>query len=80
VVGGGADTAEAAAPTRPNSPHWLSYSGTGPSSSFFLAGAGGPEGFLYLSDTRKDAIIDKLAAAGGNGIYFQAVRSHGGDG
>lgn len=66
-------------------PAWLSYHGGGP---HFLAGAGDPEDFLYRGtlnadgtrDGDQEEIIEKLASSGANGIYFQAVRSHGGDG
>lgn len=69
----------------PGNPSWLRYAGGGP---HFLAGAGDPENFLYrgarLADGTRDgdqqALIDKLIASGANGIYVQAVRSHGGDG
>lgn len=54
----------------------------------YLCGPGDPEGFLYrgrrLPDGTRDgdqeALIDKLIRHGGNCIYMQAVRSHGGDG
>jgi hypothetical protein len=87
--GGGGGSASQAACVEPpvvrdpSSRHRLSYEcavlGDG-QRSFFLAGAGGSEGFLYLPAARKAAIIDKLAAEGGNAIYFHSVRSHGGDG
>ncbi|MCK5101905.1 MAG: hypothetical protein KAR17_03790, partial [Cyclobacteriaceae bacterium] len=54
---------------------------------FFLCGAGSPEGFLYRgkrnSDGTRDGdqedMINKMIQHGGNGIYFIAVRTHGGD-
>lgn len=54
----------------------------------FIAGAGDPEDFLYRGKRRadgtrdgdQDQIIAKLARTGANGIYFQIIRSHGGDG
>ncbi len=57
-------------------------------SRFFMAGPGDPEGFLYRGSRNADgtrngdqlALIGKLAGTGANCIYFQAVRSHGGDG
>lgn len=69
----------------PDNPAWLSYAGGGP---HFLAGAGDPEDFLYRGELKSDGtrdgdqldIIDKLRRSGANGIYFQAIRSHGGDG
>jgi hypothetical protein len=54
-----------------------------------LAGTGGPEDLLYhgarlTNGTRsggdQQAIIDLLAANGGDALYVQAVKSHGGDG
>jgi len=56
--------------------------------SVYLAGAGDPEDFLYRGvrqpdGTRagdQDEIIDALARQGVNAIYFQMIRSHGGDG
>jgi hypothetical protein len=69
----------------PANPQWLMYQGAGP---FFLCAPGDPEGFLYRGarnpdGTRsgdQDALINKLAGTGANGIYLMAVRSHGGDG
>jgi hypothetical protein len=54
-----------------------------------LVGPGDPEGFLYLGAKKSDGtrvgfrqqeIIRQLGKYGGNVIYFQSVRSHGGDG
>jgi hypothetical protein len=69
----------------PDNRSWLMYSGGGP---FFLASPGDPEDFLYrgtrnVDGTRsgdQDQIIAKLGPTGANGIYFQVIRSHGGDG
>ncbi len=69
----------------PNSPAWFVYDGGGP---FFLCGPGDPEDFLYRGTRNVDGtrdgdqmqLISKLAPTGANGIYLQAVRSHGGDG
>jgi len=69
----------------PEHPMWLKYSGAGP---FFLAGPGDPEDFLYRGTRSPDgtrigdqmALITKLKDTGANSIYFQAIRSHGGDG
>lgn len=55
---------------------------------FFMCGPGDPENFLHRGvqlpdgtrDGDQDEIIAKLAPTGANGIYIQAVRSHGGDG
>ncbi|MGH9673811.1 MAG: serine hydrolase [Bryobacteraceae bacterium] len=63
---------------------WLRRQGGGP---FFLAAIGDPEGFLYRGKRKPDgtrdgdqtAIIRRLAAHGGNGVYMLAVRTHGGD-
>ena len=69
----------------PGNPSWLGYSDKSP---FFLAAPGDPENFLYRGTLREDgtrdgdqmALINKLKITGANGIYMQAVRSHGGDG
>jgi len=69
----------------PAHPTWLKRNGGGP---VYLCGPGDPEGFLYRGARRADgtragdqvALIDKLARHGGNCIYMQVVRSHGGDG
>lgn len=66
-------------------PQWLLRSG---GDHVFLAGPGDPEDFLYrgtrLLDGTRDgdqiALIDKLAAQGGNTLYAISVLSHGGDG
>lgn len=54
----------------------------------FLCGPGDPEDFLYRGQRRPDGtrdggqeqIIRKLIEHGGNCLYLQVVRSHGGDG
>jgi hypothetical protein len=46
----------------------------------FIVGAGGPEGFLYESNSRKQTIVDELISKKINGIYFHALRAFGGDG
>ncbi len=69
----------------PDNPSWLKYRKGG---SFFLAGPGDPEGFLYRGRLKKNGtrkgdqveLIRKLAKSGANSIYLMAVRSHGGDG
>ena len=56
-------------------------------SHLFICGPGDPEDFLYRGPRNPDgtrtgdqmALIDKLAKYGGNCIYMQIVRSHGGD-
>ena len=52
---------------------------------YYLCAPGDPEGFLFNSDYQTEtwsqaSILDALKQHGGNGIYFQAIRSHGGDG
>ncbi|MDJ0655128.1 MAG: ThuA domain-containing protein [Xanthomonadales bacterium] len=46
----------------------------------FMAGAGGPEGFLYENDARKQAIVDQLIVSGANALYMHSIRSFEGDG
>jgi len=51
--------------------------------SFFMCGPGGPEGFLYgdiSGGDTPDTVLDKMIKHGGNCIYMQGIRSHGGDG
>ncbi len=53
-----------------------------------ICGPGDPEDFLYRGARNPDgtragdqmAIIEKIGASGANTLYFQAIRSHGGDG
>ncbi|HKJ68812.1 MAG TPA: putative collagen-binding domain-containing protein [bacterium] len=50
---------------------------------FFMCGPGGPEGFLYgdISGGYSPAmVLDTMIVYGGNCIYMQGIRSHGGDG
>lgn len=70
----------------PDHPQWLMRKG---GSHVFIAGPGDPEEFLYLGfrfldGTRwwgnQEDLINRLIAHGGNCIYMQIVRSHGGDG
>ncbi|GJM21659.1 MAG: hypothetical protein DHS20C15_15740 [Planctomycetota bacterium] len=69
----------------PDHPQWLMRAG---GEHVFLCGPGDPEDFFYrgerlLDGTRngdQDALIAKLAAEGGNTLYVEVVRSHGGDG
>ncbi|MCB9107480.1 MAG: hypothetical protein H6633_24970 [Anaerolineales bacterium] len=69
----------------PDNPAWLKYNNGGP---FFMCGPGDPEDFLYRGTQNADgtrrgdqmALIQKLAGTGANSIYFQAIRSNGGDG
>ncbi|MGH7128556.1 MAG: DUF4038 domain-containing protein, partial [Planctomycetaceae bacterium] len=68
----------------PDHPQWLMRHGGG---HVFLCGPGDPEGFLYLGRRNPDGTrdgdqtqrIEKLIRHGGNCIYMQIVRSHGGD-
>ena len=54
----------------------------------FICGPGDPEGFLYRGNLQADQtrdgdqvqLIRRLLEYGGNCLYLQAVRSHGGDG
>jgi hypothetical protein len=76
----------------PEDPAHLAYNrdanGDGGLDPLFLCGPGDPEGFLYLGKRSADgtrqgdqlALIRTLKVEGGNCIYLQAVRSHGGDG
>jgi CubicO group peptidase (beta-lactamase class C family) len=68
----------------PSNPRWLYYNrdsnNDGKLDPFYWAGAGGPEGFLYLSSSEQDSIINALKSGGANAIYMHMVRSHGGDG
>ncbi|HOX38850.1 MAG TPA: serine hydrolase [Candidatus Brocadiia bacterium] len=62
--------------------------GDGVPDSFFMCGPGDPENFLYRGVLNPDgvrtgdqsAIIEKMKGTGANCLYFQAVRSHDGDG
>lgn len=56
---------------------------------FFAIGPGEPEEFFYLgerradgtrTDTRQQEILRRVQQQGGNALYIQVVRSHGGDG
>lgn len=75
----GADPSNGVGPlTVSDNGHWFEYAGNG--EPYFMAGSGGPEGFLYFSDTRKQAIVDQLINNDVRAIYIHAVRSNGGDG
>jgi hypothetical protein len=59
--------------------------GDGRRDTAYMAASGGPEGFLYLSNTRKQQIINKLLSSAKvnspvNGLYFHSTRAFGGDG
>ncbi len=74
-----ADPASGVGPiTVDESGHWFEYAGNG--EPYFMAGSGGPEGFLYYSDSRKQDIVDQLIANDVRAVYLHAVRSNGGDG
>ena len=68
----------------PRDSRWLAYAD---GRAFYLAGAGDPEDFLYRGKRNADGtragdqieLIEKLARGGANGMYFQIVRTHGGD-
>ena len=74
----------------PSSPHYFVYdrdnNGDGKRDPAYLAGVGGPEGFLFETDTRKQLIVNRLKSSAAfpntpvNGIYFHALRAFGGDG
>lgn len=76
----------------PSHPAWLVYNEdrncNGKPDPFFMCGPGDPEGFLYrgtrLPDGTRDgdqmAILEKMKNTGANGLYLEAIRSHGGDG
>ena len=66
-------------------PAWLKYHNEGP---LFMCGPGDPEDFLYRGTRNADGtrtgdqmtLINKMVGTGANCIYFQAVKTHGGDG
>jgi CubicO group peptidase (beta-lactamase class C family) len=66
-------------------PQWLMRHG---GKHVFICGPGDPEDFLYRGKRKADGtregdqtqLIEKLIKHGGNCIYMQIVRSHGGDG
>ncbi|MGI8782934.1 MAG: hypothetical protein ACR2L2_04680 [Acidobacteriota bacterium] len=68
----------------PDHPHWLKRHG---GKHVFICGPGDPEDFLYVGRRNPDGTrsgdqvdrINKLVAHGGNCIYMQSVRTHGGD-
>jgi hypothetical protein len=68
----------------PEYPAWLKREG---GAHLFICGPGDPEDFLYRGQRNSDgtrtgdqmALIEKLARYGGNCIYMQIVRTHGGD-
>src|SRR4030042_1250001 len=68
----------------PDHPQWLKRDGGG---HVFICGPGDPEDFLYRGRRNADGtrsgdqveLIQKLAAHGGNSIYMQVVRRHGGE-
>ncbi len=69
----------------PANRRWLFWDDGSP---FFMCGPGDPEEFLYrgtrAGDGTRDgdqlALIETLGSSGANTIYFQAIRSNGGDG
>ncbi len=76
----------------PSNPSWLVYNRDtdkdGKLDPAFICGPGDPEDFLYRGHRNSDGtrsgdqqfIINNIIAQGGNSIYFQVIRSHGGDG
>ena len=75
----------------PQTPRWFVYNrdsdGDGKLDPFYLGGAGGPEDFFFRGTCNADGtrtgdqetIINALGTSGVNGIYVEAVRTHGGD-
>jgi len=69
----------------PDHPQWLMRAG---GEHVFLCGPGDPEDFFYRGerlpdgtrDGDQDEMLAKLVAQGGNTLYVEVVRSHGGDG
>lgn len=69
----------------PVHPQWLKRAN---GDAVFISGPGDPEDFLYRGIRNPDGtrsgdqaeLIAKLIQHGGNSIYLQAIRSHGGDG
>ena len=76
----------------PTNPSWFVYNKDdnvdGKLDPYFLSGAGDPEDFLYRGTRNADGtrngdqqtLITDLIGTNTNGIYMQALRSHGGDG
>jgi hypothetical protein len=68
----------------PQHPQWLMRQG---GRHVFICGPGDPEDFLYVGQRNPDGTrdgdqvqrIEKLARHGGNCVYIQLVRTHGGD-
>jgi hypothetical protein len=58
--------------------HWFKYKNT--NQYRFMAGAGGPEDFLFLPPDRQQYVANSILSSGSNVLYIQAIRSHGGDG
>ncbi|MEM9037742.1 MAG: hypothetical protein AAGD18_24355 [Actinomycetota bacterium] len=61
-----------------DSGHWFEYSTSG--EPYFMAGSGGPEGFLYYEPSRQQEIVDELIEHDVRAIYVHVVRAYGGDG
>ncbi len=57
---------------------WFEYRDSG--RPYFMAGVGGPEGFLFETDARKQQIVDQLISSGANALYMHTIRSFQGDG
>ncbi len=47
---------------------------------YFMAGVGGPEGYLYETNARRQEIVDDLVASGANALYMHSIRTFEGDG
>lgn len=69
----------------PTNPRWLRWSDGDP---FFMCGPGDPETFLFRGERQADGTYDgdqlemmqRVADAGANCLYWVGMRSHGGDG
>ncbi len=68
-----------------HNPRWLRWSDGTP---FFMCGPGDPESFLFRGERQKNGIykgdqiemMEKVARAGANCLWWVGMRSHGGDG
>ncbi len=56
----------------------MMYKPNGADKTVFWCGPGDPEDFLYAGNQR--AIINRIITEGANTIYFQSIKSNGGDG
>ncbi|MFC3121299.1 hypothetical protein [Agaribacter flavus] len=69
----------------PSNPRWLRWTNGKP---FFMSGPGDPESFLFRGERQSNgtyegdqiALMNKVAEAGANCLWWVGMRSHGGDG